>query len=113
MPKTEKDTFRHQDYDKILKEVLSGSITALLDKLCGIKARKIKMLPVSVPRTKEKRADFVLEVELIDNKECFIIHLEFQSGNDTEMEWRMIEYYEIFYRQHKLPIRQFVIYCGN
>ena len=40
------------------------------------------------PNTKERRVDLLLELE--DNS---ILHIEFQTSNDKDMLYRMLEYY--------------------
>ncbi|MFY9225454.1 MAG: hypothetical protein WAQ98_22450, partial [Blastocatellia bacterium] len=42
-----------------------------------------------------------------------IYHLELQTNDSEEMDWRMLEYFLLLYKQYKVvPIQQ-VLYIGN
>ncbi len=101
----------HQDFDKLFKENLNRIIFSLTEKVFGLKIDKLEDLNLSMPRTKEKRPDFAKLATNGDEK--YIFHLEIQTSNDREMPCRMLEYFEFFYRRHKLPVRQFVLYIGK
>ena len=67
-----------------------------------------KLLPTALPST-ELRADFLARLE-----DESILHMEFQSFNDTNMPWRMLRYYTAIaekYQTHN--IKQLVVYVGN
>ena len=70
---------QHQDYDKIFKETIEKIGTPILQKLLGIEAATIENVPTGIPRTIERRADF-LKIG-IDNATLLktLYHLEFQS----------------------------------
>lgn len=42
----------------------------------------------------------------------FILQLEFQTQDDSEMIYRMAEYKALIQRKYQLPVKQFVIYLG-
>jgi hypothetical protein len=42
-----------------------------------------------------------------------LLHLEFQSSNDTNMIFRVAEYHGLLFKKFKLPIRHFVVYLGE
>ncbi len=67
-----------------------------------------ELLPTSLPST-ELRVDFLAKLE-----DESILHMEFQSFNDTNMPWRMLRYYTAIaekYQTHN--IKQLVVYVGN
>lgn len=107
-----KNTSRsHQDFDKIFKENLSQIIFSVTEELCGLKIEKLEDISLSLPRTKEKRPDFAKLA--VNPTEKYILHFEIQTANDKEMPWRMLEYFEFFYRKYNIPVRQFLLYIGN
>lgn len=45
--------------------------------------------------------------------DIFILHLEIQVADESEMVYRMAEYKIMLLRAYKIPIRQFVIFIGK
>jgi len=72
-------------YDRTLKELLQGIPKQFISMLTGHKA--VKLLDPTFPKTEERRADFVVE---LDNTEIF--HLEVQTKEDKTMPLRMLKY---------------------
>jgi predicted transposase YdaD len=101
-----------QDYDKIFREVLKDIFPAVAQKLLGIPAGAYKPLPVDLQYTSEREADQVWQVTPTEG-EPFLVHCEFQTGNDKQMLSRMLIYHAFLHYQHKRPIRQFVVYVGR
>ncbi len=67
-----------------------------------------ELLPTSLPST-ELRVDFLAKLE-----DESILHMEFQSFNDTNMPWRMLRYYTAIAEKYKTyNIKQLVVYVGN
>ncbi len=67
-----------------------------------------ELLPTSLPST-ELRVDFLARLE-----DESILHMEFQSFNDTNMPWRMLRYYTAIAEKYKTHnIKQIVVYVGN
>jgi len=65
-------------------------------------------LPTALPST-ELRVDFLAKLE-----DESILHMEFQSFNDTNMPWRMLRYYIAIAEKCKTHnIKQLVVYAGN
>lgn len=104
---------RHQNYDKILRENILKAIPALLKKVCGLEIAALKPINPTQTRTKEKRYDFAAKVLNPRLQDRYILHVEFQVGNERKMHLRMFEYYEMIYHTHELPVEQFVIYIGK
>ncbi len=67
-----------------------------------------ELLPTALPST-EPRVDFLARLE-----DESILHMEFQSFNDTNMPWRMLRYYTAIAEKYKTHnIKQLVVYVGN
>jgi hypothetical protein len=98
-----------QEYDVALKLLLKGSATLTLRELTGtaIAAWLDVELP-KVQRAQNLRLDLLGKT--IDGQ---LIHLELQSGNDTAMPFRMIEYCLGVQRQFGQFPRQILLYVGE
>jgi predicted transposase/invertase (TIGR01784 family) len=101
----------HQDFDKIFKENLNEIIFSLTEELCGLKIEKFENISLVMQRTKEQRPDFAKIAT--DSSGRYVLHFEIQTANEKEMPWRMLEYFEFFYRKYEIPVRQFVLYIGK
>jgi hypothetical protein len=77
----------------------------------GLDVKDTVKIPTSFSRTKEKRSDFAVKVSP-PNKEPHIVHVEFQSDNDKNMDKRELGYYNDYYWEYNLEIVQGVIYMG-
>lgn len=101
----------HQ-YDKILRENLEAVLPGLIKDLLGIDSVNKEELPDDVQHTKERKPD-VLKKITDKGGETFVLHVEFQVANESEMVYRMAEYYIFLLRRYQLPVRQYVIYLGE
>ncbi len=101
-----------QDYDKIFREVLREIFPAVAQKVLGIPAGQYQPLPADLQYTSEREADQVWLVTP-EAGDPFVLHCEFQTGNDKQMLPRMLLYYGFLYYQQKLPVYQFVLYVGK
>ena len=101
-----------KSFDKILKENLEEILLPLSKKLLGFEIIKSELLPEKLQTTIEREPDFLRIVET-ENKERFILHLEFQTNNDPDMIYREAEYKAILQRKYRLTVRQYVIFLGN
>ncbi|MDP5172769.1 MAG: hypothetical protein NWR72_21200 [Bacteroidia bacterium] len=102
-----------QDYDKIIKENIEEILPALIDRVLGLQLTYMEVIPFDVQVTLERRPDFLLLVRTEQIDKNFLLQIEFQSKNDSEMVDRMLEYAAILRRKHKLQLRQYVLYIGN
>ena len=104
---------QHQDYDKIIKETFEKIGTPILQKLLGVEPSQMENVPSTMPRTIERRADFLkigFDVELQGKA---LYHLEFQSNVHFKMLQRLMVYHALYYEKYELPIKQYVIYLGT
>ena len=104
---------QHQDYDKIFKETLEKIGTPILQKLLGIEEATIENVPTGIPRTIERRADFLKIGTDSSTLLKTLYHLEFQSDVHLNMLQRLLVYFSLFFEKFKLPIKQCVIYLGT
>lgn len=81
-------------YDTTLKELLKEVPKKLLSILTGQDTELAEVLTVEFPQVSARRADFVLR--LADEQ---IYHLELQTNDNEEMDWRMLEYFLLLYKQ--------------
>jgi predicted transposase YdaD len=98
-------------FDKIMKEIIEKVFRPLVEQRFGIKIVKSTPLKEKMQTTIELEMDFFYEIET-ETGEIFILHLEFESGDNPEMVYRVGEYHGLALRRSKLPIRHVVIYLG-
>ena len=100
-------------YDKIIKENILSLIPALLKRVLGFEDYQLEDLPViKLQTTIEREPDFL---KLLYDKRFpkgRILQIEFETGNETYMEMRMLEYCSIIYRKFKKPVEQHLIFMG-
>src|SRR5713101_1812969 len=94
-------------YDLVVKDLLQRDHPSLLDQLtAGVAVREV--LSVELARVEERRADLVLL--LADGA---LLHIEFQSGNDKDMPYRMGIYCLLLGQKYRRRVRQLVLYLGQ
>ena len=103
---------QHQDYDNVLKKTFSRVYQSIIHRLLGLDMKDMVKIPTSFSRTKEKRSDFAVKVSP-SNQEPHIVHVEFQTDNDKNMDKRELGYYNDYYWEYNLEIIQYVIYLGK
>ena len=94
------------------KENIEKIFRPLIEKRLGIKIGKAIPLKEKMQTTVELEMDFFYEIVSVEGNP-FILHLEFESGNNLEMVYRVGEYHGMSLRRKKLPIRHIVVYLGN
>lgn len=99
-------------YDKIFRENLEAALPGLIKNLLGIHAVHTEELPDDIQHTKERKPD-VLKKVTDKNGKTFVLHIEFQVKDESEMVYRMAEYYIMLLRRYRLPVQQYVIYIGT
>ena len=101
-------------YDKILRENLLKIFLPFIAEVLDCKITKVQALPDKQPTTVIRETDSFLLVETDSATEPrFILHLEFESGDDPEMIYRMSEHHGIELRKYRLPIKHIVVYFGQ
>ena len=103
-----------QKYDKIFKENIEELILPLAQKLLHINPEHLEEIKDDLQTTLERKPDFLKKVVDNDsNKKDYILHIEFQTVDESDMVYRMLEYYGILARKYKLEVRQCVFYIGE
>ena len=93
--------------DILAKVWLRRGTTGILSRrLCGGAITRI--LPTDQPQVNNRQAD-----ALIRNDQGALQHVEFQSTNDSDFPFRMLEYWVYFRRQYMEDVNQCVFYIGN
>ena len=100
------------EYDKIIRENIEEVILPLADKILGISPVSMEEIPDDLQTTIERKPDFLKKV-ITESGEEFILQIEFQANDNTEMVYRMLEYRSIITRKYRLTVRQFVLYMGE
>ena len=84
-----------------------------MSKLCGVAIESIEDADTTLPRTIERRLDF-LKMGIDPNTlEKTLYQLEFQSKVHFLMDRRTLLHYGLLYDKFGLPINQYVIYLGT
>ena len=99
-------------YDKIFKENVDATIDSFIHKILKINIKESEKIVLKLQRTKEREADF-LKIVTNDKQEKFILHIEYQVANESEMVHRMIDYWNLLVRKYNLRVEQYVIFLGD
>lgn len=100
-------------YDRILKENIEPVLLPFTQKLLGLENASFSTIREDLHVTIERKPDFLKRVKLTDEKSSYILQIEFQSVDDAEMVYRMLEYRSILLRKYRTEIRQVVLYIGQ
>ena len=112
MEKEKREARQSKQFDKIFKENLEAALPGIMKYLLGIEVLETEELPDSIQHTKEREPD-VLKKVTDRSGATFVLQIEFQLENETDMAFRMGEYYIMLARKYKLPVRQYVAYIGE
>ena len=99
-------------YDKIFKENIEAVIPGLMQNVLRITAVSSEEIADDIQHTKERKPD-VLKKITDSQGNTFILQIEFQVADESEMVYRMAEYYVMLERKYKLSVEQFVIFLGS
>jgi len=103
------------EYDITIKEIVNKNPKAFIKTIFKLRENDIIEVgeqSIELPKVLEKRADAIFKITR-GNTES-ILHLEFQSSNDTEIGRRMTLYrYLIAEKYPNIPVIQAVIYIGD
>ena len=112
MDRAERQTRQVHQYDKIFRENMEAALPFIIKHLLRIKVVSEEVLPEGLHHTKERNTD-VLRKVTDSSGNRFILHIEYQAGNKSQMALRMAEYCIMALRKYKLPVRQYVIFLGK
>ncbi len=97
---------RQQPYDNALKSLLEGREAQILPHLLSEVVYQ-ETYNIEVVRT-ILRADRVYKI--LYKWQPHILHLEFETGSDDEMEARLLDYSAYLYRKYNLPVISIIVY---
>ena len=100
------------EYDRIIKENIEAVILPLSNKLFGIRPEAMEEITTDLQVTLERKPDVTRKITDQDGQPR-ILHIEFQTSNETEMVLRMQTYRALLQEVHQMPLRQFVVYLGQ
>lgn len=101
------------NFDKIMRENLGGLSKRLLASFIPIEVRKIIPVPPRIRKTIiEREADNLFLIKTVELQD-FILHLEFQSTNDSEMPLRTAVYNYMTQYAYKIEVMSVVVYLGK
>ncbi|WP_435353493.1 hypothetical protein [Emticicia sp. SJ17W-69] len=97
-------THQSNQYDKIFKENIEAAILSITQNILKIKAISLEELPDDIQHTKERKPNVLKKV--VDNQgNTFVLQIEFQVADESEMIYRMAEYFIMLERKYKMAIR--------
>ena len=102
-----------QRYDKIFKENIEELIIPFAEKLLNINPENLVKITFDVQSTIERKPDFLGPVVHKNSNKDYILHIEFQTTDEKEMNYRMHEYYGMLLRKYKLNTHQYIIFIGE
>lgn len=99
-------------YDRVYKELLGVRAPDILRARKLMDISSVEEISFDLQRTLERKPDFLARCT-DGSGSFFILHIEYQTRTDTDMIFRMLEYYALIARKFMLPVKQFVFYVGN
>ncbi len=111
-----KELDKSNKFDKIIKENIDKSAFPIVNKLFSLDILETQLSEIDplIQSTRERESDVLRKVTFEDDpKKNYLLQIEFQSKNETDMNIRMGEYFMILLKKHRLPVHQYVIYIGD
>jgi hypothetical protein len=101
------------DYDRILKENIEPVLLPFTQKLLGLQGAKYTSIKDDLHVTIERKPDFLKKVKEFGKNKSYILQIEFQSTDEKDMVYRMLEYKSLLLRKFKIEVKQIVLYIGK
>ena len=99
-----------RQYDLTMKKIFGEDQEALIRFFAKIPLERPQPLNIEFQTIEGRSLDFIFLGTF--RGEQIIVHFEFQSSNDSTMDYRMLRYAAEIYAKYKLPVFQEVIYIG-
>ena len=99
-------------YDKIFKENLDSIFFVIIGLRLGIPKEAFVPIKEKHQSTVEREVDSLFEVNH-ESQGKFLVNMEFESGDNPNMIYRVTEWNGIILNKHKLPVKHFVVYLGE
>ena len=95
-----------------IKRIAVDLATILLE--LDIDPESLELLETEKQRIEDRRADLVARVKDTGSDERYLLHIEIQNSNDSQMPLRMMRYYtDIRLSGFGETLRQYLIYIGK
>ena len=101
------------EYDRIMKENIEPILLPFAQKMLGLQGAKYTSIKDDLHVTIERKPDFLKKVKEINKSKSYILHIEFQSTDEKNMVYRMLEYKSLLLRKFKTEVNQIVLYIGK
>lgn len=103
-----------KQFDLIIKESFQSVFLQSNQSWLGLDLSnaEVKEVERTLNRPTHREVDFLRHVTM-PNGEEFLLHIEFQTEDYTNMHLRMSEYRAMLQSSHELPVRQYLIYLGQ
>ncbi len=101
------------EYDRIMKENIEPILLPFAQKLLGLEGAKYTSIKDDLHITIERKPDFLKRVKEVGESQSYVLQIEFQSVDEKDMVYRMLEYKSLLLRKFKTEIRQYVLYIGK
>ena len=99
-------------YDKIFRENMEVVLPGIIKYLLKLDIIESEELPDDLQHTKERRPDLLKKVKDASDK-VYVLHVEYQTKNESDMVFRMAEYNIMLQRRYRLPVKQYVVFIGS
>ena len=74
-----------KEYDKIFKENIEAIYLSLSEMVLNFRPLKVADVKFDLQRTIERLPDFLIKVKVPNTDEIFLLHLEIQKADNSEM----------------------------
>jgi hypothetical protein len=93
------------EYDRIMKENIEPVLLPFAQKLLGISGAKYTSIKDDLHTTIERKPDFLKKVKELGQAKNYILQIEFQSIDEKDMVYRMLEYKTLLLRKFKIEVK--------
>jgi predicted transposase/invertase (TIGR01784 family) len=98
-------------YDITIKHIFSNLADDIIQYFLKLKLKKIEELNLEFTIVKKRQSDMIFKCQTDTGD--MPVHIEFQSGNDSKLPYRMLRYSIEIMEKYELPPYQIVIYMGK
>lgn len=96
-------------YDKVIKENLEITLPVIIKDILGLDIVSSEELPDDLQHTKERKPD---ALKMVTDRvgETYVLQVEFQVKDESDLVYRMAEYSIMLMRKYGKPVKQFVVF---
>ncbi len=99
--------------DIISKDIIKRLIKDISHYIFGLDLAQVEVLETQFQRVEERRADIVVKVAEASGR-VYLLHIEIQSYNASDISWRMLRYLsDVALQWPDYEIEQYLIYVGK